>query len=128
MMNEALDGQAVTETLDPALLATLREMQWVDRDILIRLAEMFFDQSSRLEELRRAVEGGDAATVVAVAHYLKGTARALRAERLADLLYQQEICGRDGNLNGSDHLLAALSLEWNRVAVAFRRLLAEEKP
>jgi HPt (histidine-containing phosphotransfer) domain-containing protein len=117
------------EAPDPTLLASLRDMrrQW-GRDTVVRLAEMFSGQSSRLAELHRAVVDGNAAAAVEAAHYLKGTARSLGAERLAELFLEQEMRGRDGNLAGSEPLLAALTQEWERVAKAFEILLAEDEP
>ena len=110
-----------TQELDPVLLERLRDMrqQW-GLDSLLRLDRMFAKQRTRLDEMRRAVVEGDAETVVEIAHYLKGTARSLGAERLTELFETQERRARDGDVGNSESLQESLREEWHRVGEAFR--------
>ena len=103
--------------LDPEVLANLRDLG--DAELLAELAEMFFgDASSRLGELREAVEAGDAARVGRVAHTLKGSSGNMGARRMAAICAELQDVGDSGDLAQAPGLLEGLEEEFGRVRPA----------
>jgi CheY-like chemotaxis protein len=103
--------------LDPEVLAGLRELG--DEELLAELAGMFFDDaSSRLGELREAVEAGDAAGVGRVAHTLKGSSGNMGATRMSEICAEIEESGASGDLARAPGLLEGLEEEFGRVRQA----------
>jgi HPt (histidine-containing phosphotransfer) domain-containing protein len=103
--------------LDPEVLASLRDLG--DVELLTELAEMFFgDVSSRLGELREAVEAGDAAGVERVAHTLKGSSGNIGATRMSAICAELQDVGVSGDLARAPGLLERLEEEFGRVRPA----------
>jgi two-component system, sensor histidine kinase and response regulator len=103
--------------LDPEVLANLRDLG--DAELLTELAEMFFDDAtSRLAELREAVEAGDAAGVKRVAHTLKGSSGNMGAMRMSALCAGLQDVGDSGDLAPARGLLEDLEDEYGRVRPA----------
>ncbi|MDQ3316661.1 MAG: response regulator, partial [Actinomycetota bacterium] len=103
--------------LDPEVLASLRDLG--DVELLTELAEMFFgDASSRLGELREAVEAGDAAGVERVAHTLKGSSGNMGATRMSAICAELQDVGVSGDLARAPGLLERLEEEFGRVRPA----------
>lgn len=61
-----------------------------------------------LPDLRRAIEATDSSEVLRAAHTLKGSARGVTAEALAEAALQLEMLGRSGHLTGAGDLYKAL--------------------
>jgi len=103
--------------LDPEVLANLRDLG--DAELLAELAGMFFDDAtSRLGELREAVEAGDAAGVQRVAHTLKGSSGNMGAARMSDICAELQDVGASGDLARAPDLLEGLEEEYGRVRPA----------
>ena len=103
--------------LDPEVLANLRDLG--DAELLAELAGMFFDDaSSRLGELREAVEAGDAGGVERVAHTLKGSSGNMGAARMSAICADLQDVGASGDLARAPGLLEGLEEEFGRVRPA----------
>jgi HPt (histidine-containing phosphotransfer) domain-containing protein len=111
----APDGNG--SVLDPEVLANLRDLG--DPELLAELAEMFFDDAtSRLAEMREAVEAGDAAGVKRVAHTLKGSSGNMGAARMSAICAELQDVGDSGDLAPARGLLEDLEDEFGRVRPA----------
>ncbi|HEV2743728.1 MAG TPA: response regulator, partial [Rubrobacter sp.] len=103
--------------LDPEVLANLRDLG--EAELLAELAGMFFDDAtSRLGELREAVEAGDAAGVERVAHTLKGSSGNMGAARMSAICAELQDVGASGDLARAPNLLEGLEEEYGRVRQA----------
>ena len=72
------------------------------------------DAVAYLDELEQAVGAGDAPTVHAVAHRLKGMSSTLAAERVWHRAERLEEMGRDGQLDDAGALVETLRVEVRR--------------
>ncbi len=118
---EATDGVAApggtTDPLDRSVLAGLRELG--DQELLTELADLFLeDVPPRLEALREAIEGGDAASVGRAAHALKGSSANMGALRMSTICAELEDAGHSGELEHALVLLGRLEAEFGRVRPA----------
>jgi HPt (histidine-containing phosphotransfer) domain-containing protein len=83
--------------------------------VALRVLEAFAaDAPGTIGQLRGAIEAGDAPSVAAAAHKIKGSAANLAAEKIRDAAYELEMCGRAGNLEAAPRLLARLEAEVER--------------
>jgi CheY-like chemotaxis protein/HPt (histidine-containing phosphotransfer) domain-containing protein len=111
--------------LDPEVVASLRELG--DAELLTELADMFFgDASSRLGDLREAVEAGDAAGVNRLAHTLKGSSGNMGATRMAAICAELQDVGASGDLGAAPGLLKQLEEEFGRVRPALEAEVEED--
>jgi signal transduction histidine kinase/PleD family two-component response regulator/HPt (histidine-containing phosphotransfer) domain-containing protein len=111
------EANGENRALDPEVLAGLRDLG--DEELLAELAGMFFDDaSSRLGELREAVEAGDTAGVGRVAHTLKGSSGNMGATRMSEICAEIEESGASGDLARAPGLLEGLEEEFGRVRPA----------
>jgi CheY-like chemotaxis protein len=79
------------------------------RPAMTRLARAFLDEvPGRMERLRQALQAGDASAVEMAAHALKGTLTIFSAQPATKAAASLEELGRQGNLNDTRELLAAL--------------------
>lgn len=91
---EVADGADDTEvarpTLDPKVLESLRELQQEgETDILAEIMHLFVeDAPSRIEQLRRAAENGDAGSVGRISHSLRGSSGNMGARSLSPAIPQ----------------------------------------
>jgi CheY-like chemotaxis protein len=125
---EATDGAATpgedTDPLDRSVLASLREIE--DQELLAELAELFLgDAPPRLEALREAIEGGDAASMAQVAHALKGSSANMGATRLVTICEELEDAGHSGALERAPALVERLEAEFGRVRAALEKELTK---
>ena len=93
-----------------------------DAQLRAEIIQMFLEDCPlKVDEIRAAIAGGDAAMLVASAHSLKGSAAYLAAEivraRAADL----ERAGRDRTLNAAPALLTALEAAVDELLPELRR-------
>ncbi|MEM9553938.1 MAG: Hpt domain-containing protein [Acidobacteriota bacterium] len=93
--------------------AQLGELESLDArqggGLLRRLVEIFESQGpDAFDDLRRALEAGDADAVAATAHSLKGGYRSLGVARAAALAAEIESMGRAQSLADGPRVLAAL--------------------
>ncbi len=111
-----------------------REDAYLDMEIIEMLEEVFHAEPAKLGELMReflaesasrvdvisvAVESGDFAKVISVAHKLKGAAAGVGAKDLARVAYRAKCAGYDGNAAALD----GLAPELKRVLEATRASL-----
>jgi HPt (histidine-containing phosphotransfer) domain-containing protein len=112
--------------LDHKMLASLRQGQSPDEpDIVTELIEIFLAETPPLlDQIREAIETGNAPKLRHAAHTLKGSSTSLGAKALAARCYELEKIGRAGSVNGAGALLPQLQAEFER---ACRALEAEKR-
>ena len=108
-------------------IARLRElglaMGW---EVPRRIIELYLsDAPARLAELWRAHTAADTRALEEAAHSLKGSSANLGAASLAELCHQLERQSGGAATAGAEAQLTALQVEYGKVEVAMRRLLAE---
>jgi CheY-like chemotaxis protein len=98
--------------------AALRSHAEDDADLILRLIEIFAEDSKRmLEAIRDGIVGRTPNDVMHAAHRLKGSLSTLGAETAAELAHLLERLGTDGNLAGAEDALARLQDEIGRLDV-----------
>ncbi len=99
----------MAEHVDGDILDSLREIMEDDFGLLIQT--FINDSKERLQQLRQASEVTCADSIRRVAHSLKGSASNVGAQALADLCFQVEQAGIEGNINGLDSQIDAIEAE-----------------
>ncbi|UVJ40431.1 response regulator [Arthrobacter sp. CJ23] len=121
-ITDAPEPEGGEPALDPARLATLRELGPADGQGLLPAAAEAFRQDIRpsLEAIRRAVENGGGQALEQAAHKLKGAAANIGANRAA------RVCGEleNGSASTDPGLLTRLEAELALVDEALDRALA----
>ncbi len=74
----------------------------------------------RLDELRQAVERGEAQKVEETAHMLKGGSGYMGAVRMVEICSGLQALGASGDLSRAPELLDALEVEFERIRPALR--------
>ena len=115
--------------IDTQVLDGLRKLGGEeDPGFLVTLIERFLkDAPSRLDEIRKAAEHGDAQALEQTAHSLKGTCSTLGAHLMARLCGDLQRLGRGGSLEGVTGLCASLEAELARVQEALQSVRGSEK-
>jgi CheY-like chemotaxis protein len=110
------------DRIDAAVLDEVLEFAGVKGASLVReLIDLFFQEApTRLANLQGGVRDLDPDRVTRAAHAMKGGAGNLGAVRVASLCAQLERQGREGNLVGSEVLLAELEVELDAAREALR--------
>ena len=113
------------ETLDPAILATLRELARVGEPEPLRELHAIFqrDTPRRLAALRDAAAAGDLDTLRRTAHTLKGSAASLGATKMAAACQSIEGRASAGEVGQLDRLLDELQALTAEVTAALTRAL-----
>ncbi len=87
-----------------------------DRVLLDELLGIFVEDAPlRMEAIRRAIAGREAAELTREAHTIKGALKVIGATTAAGLAQGLEALGRDGNLGEADKLAVALEREMDRL-------------
>ncbi|HKC98369.1 MAG TPA: response regulator, partial [Methylomirabilota bacterium] len=87
-----------------------------DRALLDELLGIFVEDAPlRMEAIRRALAGREAADLTREAHTIKGALKVIGAATAAGLAQGLEALGRDGNMGEADKLAAALEREIDRL-------------
>ena len=109
---------AEPEVLDRAVIQTLRQLTTPgEPDVLTEVLRLFLQEvPPRMERLRNACADGNIEDVYRAAHSLKGSAGNIGAQRLMAVCRELDEMGRAGDLTDAAPLLAALALEYERVA------------
>jgi HPt (histidine-containing phosphotransfer) domain-containing protein len=103
-MTDIFDRQALLQRVDG------------DEELLEELVCTFLDHTPRqLQEIRRALEAGDALQLQGQAHSLKGAAASISAEGVRQAAGQLELAGKNRALDGAPSLLEALIQEVSRL-------------
>jgi len=113
--------EEATPSLDPAVLAELRQLQAEgEPDIVQELAQAFqYETPPLLLALHTAVAQGQSEQLHQAAHNLKGSSQNLGARTLAALSAELEALSKNGTLEGAAELISRLEREYQRVCMAF---------
>jgi signal transduction histidine kinase/CheY-like chemotaxis protein/HPt (histidine-containing phosphotransfer) domain-containing protein len=119
----------VWEALDKSTIDYLRSLRRGDGpSVLERAIDMYLENApAALEELRRGVAGGDASSVWRIAHGLKSSSASLGAKGLAQHVAEMEVRARQDDLSEAEARLASIETEFEKVSMALRQTLREEK-
>jgi signal transduction histidine kinase/DNA-binding NarL/FixJ family response regulator/HPt (histidine-containing phosphotransfer) domain-containing protein len=119
----------VGDALDKTTIDYLKSLRRGDGpSVLERAANMYLENAPTvLEELRRAVAGGDASAVWKIAHSLKSSSASLGAKQLAQHIGDMEGRARQNDLVEADSRLVRIESEFQKVSSALRETLREEK-
>jgi histidine phosphotransfer protein HptB len=110
-------------TLDPATIATLRELSPGDDSFLQEIIGIFLNDSPiRLQEIRDGLKSGDAKLVTRAAHSLKGSSGNFGAKRMQVASKDLEHLALADKLTEAAAVLPALEAEYENVAKALRAL------
>jgi len=130
----ARPSKSITEThmydedersLDPGVIASLRDLGGDDPSIFNELVELFIaDTPVRIKALEQALASGSARNLEAAAHALKSSSGNLGAYVLSTLCKELEVCGRNKNLESAASLVARSREEYRRVEEALREELS----
>lgn len=97
-----------------------------DKDMYRRSARLFASLcDSRLRSLHDCIRREDVPAYTALAHAIKGDAKTLGARELAEIAWEQEKMGQEGNLAFLLDKFGLLSAEYQRIAECFRRLFEQ---
>ncbi len=89
-----------------------------DMKLYSGLCRRFLDTvAQQLCILRQAIQRNDSETVWKEAHSIKGGSANLAADHLAELAFELEALGRQGNLERGQELLRSIEQEWSRLEV-----------
>lgn len=81
-----------------------------DEELLEELLDLFRDASKGdLEQLKTAVEAGDASSIVTAAHSLKGASASLGIEGIRELAAAMESAARDGSVDVAKDNLGSMT-------------------
>jgi len=109
--------------LDPATIATLRDLSPGDDSFLVEIVGIFLkDTPGRVEDIRNGTKHGDAKLVARAAHSLKGSSGNFGATRLQEISRRIEDLANQGDLAGAAGHIAALEAECAVVARAMEKL------
>ena len=91
-------------------------------EILIVFSETYPDQ---LNELKNAIDSGDAPIVERAAHTLKGSVATFSAKKAFETAFRLETMGRDGELQEAAAVYSTLEQEVEELDAALRATLSE---
>ncbi len=112
------DAPGAAPILDEAVIA---ELEGLEGDVLPGLLSLYFEEASaQIPELREAVGRGEAATIAAVAHKLKGASRTLGAARVSQIAAELQATAKAGDLSPADELLDRLHSGLEETRDAYR--------
>jgi signal transduction histidine kinase/DNA-binding response OmpR family regulator len=105
----------------------LEEITGGDVEFQVELFQEFIAQMpTLLSQLESALALGDAATFGRVAHTLKGSARSIGADPLAEDAYKLEQMGKAGDLSGAHEALQALHKSWHALHAYLQKFLNQQ--
>ena len=108
------------------MIEALRELGGEEEpELFEELVTMFLDDTpGRLENLRAALDAGDAKAIEHTAHALKSSCGNLGARRLASLCFEIESAGRSKDIDAARPLVDRSTVEFAAVAAALKAELA----
>ncbi|OUD13855.1 response regulator [Thioflexithrix psekupsensis] len=134
----AVEKMSTASALDQSLIQGLYELihstlvELVGEDIPELIVELTQTYQSDAEELmtqcRQAIAEKDAARIRHCAHTLKSSSGNLGLNKLAELCFSLEQCGRENQLADVESLFTELDTLYQHVKVALARLLGQEEP
>jgi HPt (histidine-containing phosphotransfer) domain-containing protein len=116
------------QVIDPAAIANLRDLSPDDgQEFLRELIGVYLEDTPlRLVELEQAMARQDALTLSKAAHTIKGSSSNFGATRLSKLAQEIELQGKSGNLAATAPLCVRLRAEYDLVAAALGKILADK--
>jgi len=113
-------------TIDPDAIAGLRELNPGDSGEFLREIVGIYieDTPKRIDEMRRSLAAGDAASFTRAAHTIKGSSANVGAQVLRALAERLERISRADGLGAVAPLIAECDAEFARAAAELRRLSA----
>jgi len=110
--------------LDPATIATLRDLSPGDDSFLREIIGIFLkDSPSRIADIRTGIAVNDAKAVARAAHSLKGSSGNFGAMRLQAASKDIEQLANQERLGEAANVLPHLETEYQKVADALKALL-----
>ncbi len=104
------DGQNLID------MKELMEIMDDDNELIKECFDDFLaDYSGILEDIKGAVDAGDASLLNSKAHKLKGSLRYLAAEPVAEIAYELEVKGQNNNLEGAEEAFLNLKHKCNQL-------------
>ena len=94
-----------------------------DMDMYLELARLFLRDREKQEVMRQLLVEGNSKDYAILVHGLKGNARTLGADRLADLAFDHEKESKAGNVDYADSHLEELLGVWENTLAGFEELL-----
>jgi HPt (histidine-containing phosphotransfer) domain-containing protein len=121
-------GPGKPQTLDLAVLASLRELQETgEPDIVAEIGGLFLEHApQKLSAIRDAAERKDARGLQMAAHSLKSSSAYVGAMRLSALCKDLEDMGRSGGMEGAAEKARDLTAEFLRAKAALEEAI--ERP
>jgi HPt (histidine-containing phosphotransfer) domain-containing protein len=120
LSSDALTGEALGQPIDAAAYARVKET--MREDVPLLAAEFLSSTALSIEDIARAADVRDAATIRSRVHTMQSSCMTIGALRLAELAAnlgsQTELSGFDGFTGAAD----ALRAEFQRVRAAFEAL------
>lgn len=102
----------------------LNEITGGDTEFQAELFQEFVDQMpDMIRQLQFALESGDSATLARVAHTIKGSARSIGAEPLAESAHSLEQVGKAGDLSHASNALQNLKQHWDTLHAYLQNIL-----
>jgi HPt (histidine-containing phosphotransfer) domain-containing protein len=116
--------EETAEPLDRDVLEHLRVLG--GPEMLSELAQMFYDDTrSALASLRKALQGGDSASVERIAHALKGSSGSMGATRMSQLCSEIQDAGASADLARASTFSKGLEREFENVWAALEAEVGE---
>ena len=95
-----------------------------DLDIYLELARLFLRDRGKQEVMRQLLREGNSKDYAILVHGLKGNARTLGADRLADMAFVHEKESKAGNADYADSHFEELLGVWENTLAGFEELLS----
>lgn len=104
----------------------LNEITGGDTEFQAELFQEFIDQMpTLLEQMESAIESDDGALLGRSAHTIKGSARSIGADSLAEVAYTLEQMGKSGNLEGAPRALDTFRDSWKALQAYLQDFLQQ---
>lgn len=112
---------------DTDLHTGVTELPPIDRDFLAEMTggDPEFEQEllqeflntipGLIQQVREAVESGNNTALASAAHTIKGSARAVGAQPLAEIAFALELAGKEQRIDDASDTVTSLFTEWQRV-------------
>lgn len=105
-------------------LERIREISDGDTEFETEIVNLFIDdQRERMQDVRAALNSGDAEALKKQAHAMKGASANIGANTLHQIASQLEKLGAEGQLEQAGHVFDQLQTESERVCECLRRYL-----
>lgn len=123
-------GLLMSKSLDPEILASLRELNSDDDPYFIRNFMDLFIKTvpDRITAIRTAILEEDHINLAREAHALKSNCSSVGANKLRELSLQLEQLGKSNSTNNASTIVESLESEFSRVCNEIRELPEVKQP